>query len=159
MLELDQATPLLQEGYRYWDRKRAGRPMPARADIDPAEITALLPHVVLLEVLRDAAPELPLDFRYRLMGTEVEAHLTMRYTGLRMSGIPHQRAPSRMWKNFTAVVDARRPLFTEVPYIGQHREFLAAQDLITPLSADGESVDMLFNLVDFIPRTDRHVRS
>lgn len=93
------------------------------------------------------------------MGTEVEAHLTMRYTGLRMSDIPHQRAPSRMWENFTAVVDGRRPLFTEVPYIGQHRDFLAAQDLITPLSADGETVDMLFNLVDFIPRTGRHGRS
>lgn len=129
--------------------------MPSRSDINPAEIPALLPHVVLLEVLREApaGPDDPaLDFRYRLMGGAVEAHLTMRYTGLRMSEIPHQRAPSRMWQNFSTVVETARPMITQVPYIGQHKDFLAAQDLITPLSEDGSTVTMLFNLVDFLPR-------
>jgi len=56
MLELNRATFLLQQGYRYWDAKRAGKSMPSRADIDPIEMPALLPHVVLLEVLRDIEP-------------------------------------------------------------------------------------------------------
>lgn len=152
MLDLNRATFLLQQGYRYWDAKRAGKRMPTRADIDPIEMPALLPHVVLLEVLRDVELGLPLDFRYRLMGGAVEAHLTMRYTGLRMSQIPHQRAPSRMWENFTIVAQSGTPLITQVPYIGQHKDFLAAQDLITPLSRDGGHVDMLLNFVDFVPR-------
>ena len=138
---------LLRQGFRYWDGKRAGRAMPARADIDPAEIKALLPHVVLIDVLSD-----PLDFRYRLMGSAIEAHLSNRYTGLKMSEIAHQRPPSRLWSNFQAVVVSRQPLVTQVPYIGPHKDFLAAQDLITPLSSDGSKVDMLFNLVDFLPR-------
>ena len=37
-------------------------------------------------------------------------------------------------------------------YIGPHKDFLAAQDLITPLSHDGKNVDMLLNFVDFISR-------
>ncbi len=152
MLDLNRATFLLQQGYRYWDGKRAGRRMPSRTDIDPIEIPALLPHVVLIEVMRDADPDWPLDFRYRLMGSAVETHLTMRYAGLRMSRIPHQRPPSRMWDNFTAVVQNAAPLITQVPYIGPHKDFLAAQDLITPLSRDGETVDMLLNFVDFVPR-------
>lgn len=153
MLELNHATHLLQQGYRYWDAKRTGRPMPSRSDINPAEIPALLPHVVLLEVLREGdTAGAPLDFRYRLMGGAVEAHLTMRYTGLRMSEIPHQKPPSRLWQNFSTVVETARPLITQVPYIGQHKDFLAAQDLITPLSEDGQNVSMLFNLVDFLPR-------
>ena len=147
MLVLDQASLLLRQGYRYWDGKRAGRAMPARSDIDPAEIRSLLPHVVLIDVLGD-----PLDFRYRLLGSAVEAHLSNRYTGLRMSEIPHQRPPSRLWSNFQAVAVSRRPLVTQVPYIDPHKDFLAAQDLITPLSSDGSRVDMLFNLVDFVPR-------
>ena len=138
---------LLRQGYRYWDSKRAGRAMPARSDLDPSEITALLPHVVLLDVLEE-----PLDFRYRLMGTAIEANLSQRYTGLKMSAIAHQRPPSRLWSNFETVVVTRQPMITQVPYIGPHKDFLAAQDLITPLSSDGSRVDMLFNLVDFIPR-------
>ncbi|WP_374303259.1 PAS domain-containing protein [Ferrovibrio sp.] len=152
MLDLNRATFLLQQGYRYWDAKRAGKRMPSRADIDPIEMPALLPHVVLLEVLRDVEPDWPLDFRYRLMGSAVEAHLTMRYGGLRMSQIPHQKPPSRMWENFSMVVQSGKPLITQVPYIGPHKDFLAAQDLITPLSHDGKNVDMLLNFVDFISR-------
>ena len=154
MLGLDDATAMLRRGYEYWESKRAGRAMPARSDIDPAEITALLPHVVLIDVLRDSDFG-PLDFRYRLMGTAIEAHLANRYTGQRMSGIPHQQPPGRLWSNFETVVTTRQPLITQVPYIGPHKDFLAAQDLITPLSSNGSSVDMLFNLVDFIPRPER----
>lgn len=151
MLVLDQASMLLRQGYRYWDGKRAGRAMPARSDIDPVEIRALLPHVVLIDVLGEPSAG-SLDFRYRLLGTAVEAHLSNRYTGLKMSEIPHQRPPSRLWSNFQAVVVSRQPLVTQVPYIGPHKDFLAAQDLITPLSSGGSKVDMLFNLVDFVPR-------
>lgn len=150
----DHASLLLRQGYRYWDSKRAGRAMPARADIEPSEIMPLLPHVVLLDVLED-----PLDFRYRLMGTAIEANLSQRYTGLKMSEIAHQRPPSRLWSNFQTVVVSRQPLITQVPYTGPHKDFLAAQDLITPLSSDGSRVDMLFNLVDFIPRTQAGVHA
>ncbi len=154
MLVLDHASLLLRQGYRYWDSKRAGRAMPARADIDPAEIKALLPHVVLIDVLRDSDFG-PLDFRYRLLGSAVEAHLSQRYTGQKMSEIPHQRSPSRLWSNFQAVAVSGQPLVTQVPYIGPHKDFLAAQDLITPLATDGRKVDMLLNFVDFLPRDGR----
>ncbi len=145
MLDLDQATPKLKLGYRYWDSKRAGRRMPARADIDPAEMVPFLSHVVLMDVLRD-----PPDFRYRLMGTTVDSHMTRHYTGLRLSEVPHQRPPSAMWSNFEAVARDRVPLLTNVPYVGPHKEFLRVQDLIMPLSADGEIVDILFAIVDFV---------
>src|SRR5690349_8298694 len=55
----------------YWQAKRGGRAMPARADIDPAEIKALLPYMILVDVIYDT--EAGLDFVYRLVGTrEVE---------------------------------------------------------------------------------------
>ena len=48
--------------YRYWDGRRNGRRMPARRDIDPADIPGLLPHVSLIH-----KPDG--QFRFRLVGS------------------------------------------------------------------------------------------
>ena len=101
----------------------------------------------LLDVLRE-----PLDFHYRLMGTAVDAHMTRYYTGLRMSEVPHQRAPSIIWSNFETVMRERTPILTNVPYVGPHKDFLRVQDLIMPLSSNGQDVDILFAVVDFLRR-------
>ncbi|MBL8805640.1 MAG: PAS domain-containing protein [Rhodospirillales bacterium] len=145
--EIDRATQRLQAAYAYWRTKSATGRLPGRTDIDPGEMVAFLAHVVLLDVLRD-----PLDFRYRLMGTAVEAHMLRQYTGELMSTIEHQRAPSRIWSDFELVVVRCRPILTDVPYVGPHREFLRVQHVIMPLAADGKQVDMVLSVVDFIPK-------
>src|SRR5690554_3316287 len=62
--------PRIRAFYSYWDAKRAGRLMPSRLDIDPAEIVAFLPSIIILDVVSHA----PLRLRYRLVGTmEAEA--------------------------------------------------------------------------------------
>jgi hypothetical protein len=147
-----QATPALLWGYDYWESKRGGRAMPSRADLDPIEMKAFLPHIVLTDVLHNSAPDLPLDFRYRLMGTAVDAHMSRRFTGLRLSELPAQRPGSQMWLNFSEVVEQRQPRFHRVPYVGPHKDFLSLIDLVLPLSDDDRSVSMLMSLVDFIPR-------
>ena len=151
MIDLPLATPRLRSGYEYWNAKRGQRAMPGRADLDPAEIKPLLPHVVLIDVLRNAHTG-PLDFRYRLIGTTVDDHSIGRYTGMLMSSLPHQQPPSRMWSNFESVVTERQPKVSRVPYAGPHRDFLSVIDILMPLSTDGEVVDMIFGLVDFVPR-------
>lgn len=145
--DLSRATPLQRAGYQYWRSKCAGKPMPARADIRPEEIKALLPHVVLLDVRHD-----PLDFRYRLIGTAVATKLFRDYTGECLSTIEHQRAPSRIWTIFETVVATQRPSLNDMPYVGPHKDFLAVCDMVAPLSADGRTVDMLFIVVDFVRR-------
>lgn len=154
MIDLPLATPRLRDGYEYWNAKRGPRAMPARADLDPAEIKPLLPHVVLMDVLRNAHTR-PLDFRYRLIGTAVDAHSLGRYTGMLMSSLPHQQPPSRMWSNFESVAIGRQPRVNRVPYAGPHRDFLSVVDILMPLSSDAEVVDMIFCLVDFVPRQTR----
>lgn len=147
-----QATSILLKGYDYWDTKRGDRLMPARADLDPIEMKPILPHVVLMDVLRDAKPGWPLDFRYRLMGSTVDTHMSRPFTGLHMSELKHQQPDSQMWQNFSAVATERVPRFNRVPYVGPHRDFLSVIDLVMPLSSDGETVNMLMSIVDFIPR-------
>src|SRR5262249_29214633 len=87
------ATPaLLARGLAYWESKRPGRRMPARRDIDPAEMLDLLPNVMLVDVVRE-----PLDFRYRLIGTAIVAHMRHDYTGQRFSALPRQGRDSKLW--------------------------------------------------------------
>ncbi|WP_341897812.1 PAS domain-containing protein [Ferrovibrio terrae] len=147
-----QATTVLLQGYEYWDRKRGARSMPARVDLDPIEMKAFLPHVVLMDVLRDHKPGWPLDFRYRLMGSAIDLHMSRRFTGLFMSDLRHQQPDSQIWRNFSEVTQDRQPQFHRVPYVGPHKDFLSVIDLVMPLSTDGEQVDMLISIVDFIPR-------
>jgi len=60
----------------YWERKRAGRTMPARADVSPSEIRDHLGWVMILDVLDDGR-----DFRYRLIGTLVTQYFSTDATG------------------------------------------------------------------------------
>jgi hypothetical protein len=151
-LEGDGATPILLAGFDYWNARRGDRPMPARADIDPAAIKALLPHLILMDVLRAAKPDWPLDFRYRLLGTFADEHMLARYTGICMSDLPHQQPGSRIWNSLETVTTQGIPRVNRVPYIGPHKDFLSVVDIVMPLAADGRTVDMLFCFLDFIPR-------
>ena len=138
-------SPINQRGFDYWNQKRGSKAMPARGDIDPSEILKILPHVFLLDV----RPE-PLDFRYRLIGTKMDEHMMGSYTGLWMSEIPHQKPPSRIWASCRQVVEEKAPLSSDTPYVGKYKEFLTTEDLIMPLSDDGETVNMLFVTVGFV---------
>ncbi|MFN3461547.1 MAG: PAS domain-containing protein [Oceanibaculum sp.] len=57
----------LRRLFAYWCAKRKGRPMPARADIDPTEIPWALPQIFLV----DYTPES--GFCYRLAGTDLSS--------------------------------------------------------------------------------------
>src|SRR3954471_8865936 len=63
--------------YEYWRGKAAGRAMPYRADIDPAELKPVLPALMLVDVVPD-----PRRFVYRLVGTHEVAGRGRDPTGL-----------------------------------------------------------------------------
>src|SRR5262245_40805748 len=73
---MDIAHPHLRDLYAYWQRKKACRRLPARADIEPMEIPRLLPWVALVEVMEN-----PQRFCFRLAGTQVE-----NFYGAKVSG-------------------------------------------------------------------------
>ena len=60
--ELD--SPLISRLEAYWLQKGAGRLLPSRADIDPAEIKDLLPQIILVRIEHD-----PLRVKYAVIGT------------------------------------------------------------------------------------------
>jgi hypothetical protein len=138
MLEFDIKTPPIRKLYDYWLRKASPNKLPARHDIDPAEMADFLPHLILRDV--QAAP---LDFRYRLIGTHISAHLKNDHTNQWMSTLDHQKPPSRIWDNCKQAVETAKPVYPYTPYVGPKKEIVEMEDLILPLARDGTNVDML----------------
>jgi hypothetical protein len=132
--------PILVEIY-YWDRKRRGRSMPNRADIDPTEIAPLLPHVFMVDVERD-----PLRFRYRLIGTSIVELLARDFTGRTVDVANYsEEHVAALLQIFGAVVDSRRPVGWKgnIFYV-PGREWLQMESLLMPLGKDEGKVDIIF---------------
>ena len=68
--------PILVRLYVYWQSKRAGRPMPSRADIDAAELRGLIYHVMHYDVVEPGRL-----YRIRLVGQAIIDFVGVNYTG------------------------------------------------------------------------------
>ena len=140
-------SEITRQALDYWSGLWDGGRMPARRNITPEGMMPFLPNVILFDVL-----DRPTDFRYRLIGTKVVAYFARDYTGRCMREIPHQTPPSTVWTCCSKVVETGRPYSFAVPYEGPKKQFIESEDLILPLSEDGETVNMLLVVVNFGPR-------
>jgi DNA-binding response OmpR family regulator len=61
-------NPVLRRAYDYWHEKAAGRRAPDRRDLDPAEVTDILPYLSILDIVAAGGDT---HHRYRLVGTRV----------------------------------------------------------------------------------------
>ena len=138
------ASRRLHQALAYWHGKRGNRLMPSRADLDPVEIPQLLPYVILIDV---SGP--PPDFRYRLLGTKVVSISAGDYTGMRLADLPGKGPGSVVWDNCLETVRRRAPFSRLPPYVGPDPDVRPGENLLMPLSRDGESVDMIFQVIDF----------
>jgi hypothetical protein len=136
--------PRLGLGYDYWRAKRAGRAMPRRSDIDPAEIPTLLPHILITEMLDEGT-----RYRYRLAGSAVtEAFgrsLTGRYVDEIMTG-PYREFITRLYRSL--YLD-RRCIFCESRYSNGIRPGISTKRLFMPLSNDERVVDQVLIVQTF----------
>jgi hypothetical protein len=128
----------IREIYAYWDRKRAGRPLPRRKDIDPAEIAPLLPGVMLIDVVDDAR-----RYVYRLVGTrEVEAR-GKDPTGKAIGEQYFGTSPERVLENYDLVRSRRAPLLDDYQFRAPGDRYADEEAIFLPLSADGETVTQI----------------
>jgi hypothetical protein len=133
--------PTLVEIYRYWADKRRGRAMPNRADIDPTEISALLPHIFMVDVERD-----PLRFKYRLIGTAVVGLLGRDFTGRAVDITNYSEEHAAALRDiFMGVVDTGRPVGWKgnIFYV-PGREWMPIESILLPLCMDGNGVKIIF---------------
>jgi hypothetical protein len=148
--EVDPATlrhPTLAFLREYWDSKRGGRPVPARADIKASELKEHLPWIVMVDVLPGMT-----DFRYRLVGTLVTEYFRTDPTGKTVTEAWAEQGKEGIEGNlaiFRQVAQSRLPFFlcgeSDWNTIGLE-EF---QCLLLPLSDDGENVNVILHAFVF----------
>lgn len=134
----------------YWlSRCRDGR-LPAKADIDPVDIPALLPNVILTRVVREAPGVL--DFEYRLIGDAIVRRMgNLVGRRVRAAAPLHNVNPSisSAYRNYCAVVESAVPQFLEGHAVlahGDGRPRLMSR-VHCPLSSDGAQVDFIISCV------------
>ncbi len=134
---------VITEAMAYWERIRAGHPMPRRGDLDPVDIPTLLPFVMLVDVFTR-----PLDFKFRLIGTEIDAIIADDYQGRCFSSIPHMTIGNKIWADYDTVIRTHGPLTATVNYVGADRYVRGVRHCLMPLSEDGKTVNMVFVAVE-----------
>jgi hypothetical protein len=148
MTKLGMNSPLIVAGFNYWNTKRAGRQMPARSDLDPViEIPKLLPHIILIDVRFE-----PMDFRFRLVGSHVRQNLTRDYVGEWFSALANYNPQSTIWPRHQAVVETSQPTLQRPTYIGPHRDFIAVENVLLPLTVTEPGWGMQMMFFDFVRR-------
>ena len=127
----------LRDLYSYWAGKRQNGTYPSRRDIDPGDITPLLPYVLLLDVLDDGL------LRFRLVGTDAAS-------GVDPTGrILQEAAPEGRYRDHLVDLFLRGATGPGALYTRYRYSYAAVTGprtisrLFMPLASNGSNVDVL----------------
>lgn len=142
-ITLSEVThPNILRVHQYWLDKRAGRTLPARADVDPFELRFALGYICLVDVIRDPT----LRFKFRLDGSKLSSLTGFDLTGKFADEMADSEYRDFMIAVYLRSVEARTPLFF------RHREEwqqsgMFMESVTLPLAVDGETVDTIMDVV------------
>jgi hypothetical protein len=147
--------PLFRRLADYLAEKAPPGRLPGRQHIDPVELRDMLPHLLLLDVLRDDEGAQP-GFRVRLAGTEVETFHGRGLTGLTADeAFPGPRAEPIL-ASYREIARTGVASFRRSSVLTPGREHLVFERMMFPLARDGASVDMLIGV--FVYAIGKRVR-
>jgi hypothetical protein len=131
----------LVRGIEYWRVKAAGRAMPDRRDLNPAEIPDLLPWITLWDVVADG-------YRVRLAGTAIcEAH------GRELRGMDfdtlHGKGTETIKPEYDYVVREKQPHYAERTMWWSHRHYRAYRRVLLPFTNGGDVCSMIMNIAAY----------
>ncbi len=119
--------------FRYWDKKRGGRAMPTRREIDPIEMgPKLLPHLMICE-LADQGNRI----RFRLVGTILVKRLGYDPTGQWLADLPKSDYLEHLGKLLRQANAEAAPIYGESNFRYGAKGRLEMRHLVLPL-ATGE---------------------
>jgi hypothetical protein len=124
--------------YRYWLAKCGSRTMPAKRDIDPADIPLLLPYLGMVQKREG-------EFRYRLVGTAVVQQFGRDFTGkLVGSNISDKPETVQAMRAITERIFAgARPHFVAGQYETKWGNIHNTSAVVLPLSDGGTQVSVI----------------
>ncbi len=131
-------TAVAQRLLSYWQSTLNGRTAPRREDLLPEELGDLLPWVVLLDIVGS-----PPRFRVRLAGTGVVREYGAEITGRFLDELDIGAAHDRALEEHRRTVEECRPIIGTFDFRKQDGRWVTFERISLPLSADGETVNML----------------
>lgn len=136
--------------YDYWlARCRDGCP-PRRSDIDPIDLPHLLRWLWLVDVARDA-PDWPLRFRARLMGTEHVTTMGHDPTGKWMDEAFPTFLTNPTYSDYVQVAENAMPSYRAgKPLYHLDKEHVRMERIMLPLAGDDKSIDMILAITVYL---------
>lgn len=131
--------PRFKRLHDYLAAKAPPGKLPGRQHIDPSELRDLLPHLMLVDVVRASAQ--PVRYRIRLVGTEVVALQGSDATGKFVEEVLDKGRD--VIARYEEILTTRQPQYRRGQVATAERNHLTYQRIAFPLAADGETVDML----------------
>jgi hypothetical protein len=128
----------------YWQARRGDRAMPARADIDPADITRLLPYIIISDLFDE-----PMRVRYRLAGTVVTDSFGFNIAGRWLHDLDVAGGVERWTTLYQRVMTGKAPVFGMTRGFLEGLEVLHCEWGLFPLSGDGIAVDKCIEIEDW----------
>ena len=119
--------------YEYWLKIKGEKNIPSRDDINPAEITAVLPHITLVRVEESGR------YKLTLVGSENIKVAEENVTGKYLDEIPllYEYAKDR----YDWVVENKRPYIYQGDLKWSEKDFFDYSIIGLPLSNDNDTVD------------------
>jgi hypothetical protein len=143
-----EEPPLLTFVRDYWHKQRGAAAMPQRKDIAPSHMKTHLRHILLVDVVERGE-----DFRYRLVGSELQRYFHGDPSGKLMSEALALFGPEtvrRTLATYRAVIERRAPLRIRGAGSLYAQEAKLFDALLAPLSDDIGTPIMILGTFTFI---------
>jgi hypothetical protein len=119
--------------FHYWDRQRAGRPAPARSDIDPGDIRHVLGDTIML------AADFIDELRFRLAGTRVCALFGREIKGEAFTSFWRDASRTQVADLLTAVANESTGIVAGVIGRTQNDAEVELEMLLLPIAASRQT--------------------
>ncbi|HEX2116643.1 MAG TPA: PAS domain-containing protein [Alphaproteobacteria bacterium] len=132
----------LTRALAYWREKAAGRPMPDRRDINPAEIPDLLPWILLWDVV-------PSGYRVRLAGTGICDAVGRELKGVDFEAM-HGSGTAEIKPDYDYVVREGKPHYVERSMWWSHRSYRSYKRVLLPFTNGGDACALIMGVTSFL---------
>ena len=152
VVSLDQLeNAVVKTGANYWRMLKGERRLPARSDLSPREMRAILKNIVLVKVIDGG-----LDFEYRITGdAQVQAY-GVHFLNMRISHI-EAASPDfgKMMRGLYEHVRVTSEPFAVRGWVGREvtdARFVYYESAFLPFSDDGLAVDHILVVSIYVPK-------
>ena len=127
----------------YWNSKRAADGVVYRRDIDPVELKSMLGGVYIVEEVDKGR-----DLLYRLVGSQNEQRLGMRYTGKLFTECFSAEMAKHQIALHRRIFDSGKPAFLHGCFLGIDLEYVEFEASYLPIRRDDGVFQMFGGMYD-----------